>query len=380
MKAANGPMRWRNGWARQPHTGGPTSQAATLVGSTPSPFAPRCVFSSLRAIDVYAAARRLRGVVPRTPLRFSEALSARAGTRVHLKLESEQLTGSFKVRGAFNAIAAMPEEVRARGVVASSAGNHGLGVAFAARHFAIPARIWVPSTAPVVKKQGIAKLGAEVDDTEPDYDAAMVTAKAWARTHGSTFINPCLGDTLLAGQGTVALEIIEELPDVDTAVVCVGGGGLLGGMGSLLRRVAPDVRIVGVQSVNTAAMAKSVQAGRVVEIASVPTLADGLAGQIDDDALDIGLHALDEMITLEEDEIAAAIAWLHEHEGLRVEGSGAVGVGALLHARVRELGACVAVVVSGSNIDAEKHRAVLASHGTHDFSARAAGARPAPAP
>ena len=285
--------------------------------------------------------------------------------RVHLKLESEQLTGSFKVRGAFNAIAALSDEVRSRGVVASSAGNHGLGVAFAAQHFGIRARIFVPSTAPVVKKRGIAEMGAEVDDSEPDYDAAMVTAKAWARDHGSTFINPCLGDTLLAGQGTVALEIIEELPELDTAVVCVGGGGLLGGMGSLLRRVAPHVRIVGVQSVNTAAMAKSVQAGRVVEIPSVPTLADGLAGQIDEDALDIGRHALDEMITLTEEEIGAAIAWLHEHEGLRVEGSGAVGVGALLHGRVRELGECVAVVVSGSNIDAEKHRAVLATHGAH---------------
>ena len=334
------------------------------------------MFSSLRAIDVFAAARRLSGVVPRTPLRFSQALSDLAGARVLLKLESEQLTGSFKVRGAFNAIAALSEEVRARGVVASSAGNHGLGVAFAARHFGIRARIYVPVTAPVVKKRGIAELGAEVDDSEPDYDAAMVTAKAWARQHGSTYINPCLGDTLLAGQGTVALEIIEELPELDTAVVCVGGAGLLGGMGSLLRRVAPHVRIVGVQSVNTAAMAKSVQAGRVVEIPSVPTLADGLAGQIDEDALDIGRHALDEMITLTEEEIGAAIAWLHEHEGLRVEGSGAVGVGALLHGRVRELGDCVAVVVSGSNIDAEKHRAVLATHDAHVSAGPTAAVRP----
>ena len=321
------------------------------------------VFEALRAVDIYLAAKRLRGLVPRTPLRRSDALSTLTGRDVWLKLESQQLTGSFKVRGAFNAIAALPDDVRARGVVASSAGNHGMGVAFAAHHFGIPARIFVPSTAPKVKKQGIARLGAEVDDSEPDYDAAMVAAKAWARTHASTFINPCLGDTLLAGQGTVALEIIEELPQLDTVVVCVGGGGLLGGMGSLLRRVAPHVRIIGVQSVNTAAMARSLAAGRLVEIPSVPTLADGLAGQIDDEALDIGQHALDEMITLEEEEIATAIAWLQEREGLTVEGSGAVGVGALLHGRVREPGDCVAVVVSGSNIDAEKHRAVLEAHG-----------------
>lgn len=320
------------------------------------------MFSDLRPIDVFAAAKRLQGTVPRTTLRLSRELSDISGADVHLKLESEQITGSFKVRGAFNAIAALPEEVRERGVVASSAGNHGLGVAFAARHFGIQARIFVPRTAPKVKKEGIAKLGAEVDDSEPDYDAAMVAAKQLARERGAMFINPCLGDMLLAGQGTVALEILEELPEVQTVVVCVGGGGLLGGMGSLLRRVAPHVRIVGVQSVNTAAMARSLDAGALVEIPSVPTLADGLAGQIDDEALDIGRNALDEMITLEEEEIAAAIAWLHRHEDLIVEGSGAVGVGALLGGRVRELRSPVAVVVSGSNIDAERHQGVLSAH------------------
>ena len=320
------------------------------------------MFDDLRPIDIFAAAKRLQGTVPRTPLRLSKELSGIAGADVHLKLECEQITGSFKVRGAFNAIAALPDEVRERGVVASSAGNHGLGVAFAARHFGISARIFVPRTAPKVKKEGIAALGAEVDDSEPDYDAAMVAAKKLARERGAMFINPCLGDTLLAGQGTVALEILEELPEVETVVVCVGGGGLLGGMGSLLRRVAPHVLIVGVQSVNTAAMARSLDAGALVEIPSVPTLADGLAGQIDDEALDIGRHALDEMITLEEEEIASAIAWLHRHERLVVEGSGAVGVGALLGGRVRELRSPVAVVVSGSNIDAERHQGVLSAH------------------
>lgn len=321
------------------------------------------MFSDLRALDVFLAAKRLRGVVRRTTLRHSPALTAMAGGDVFLKLESEQITGSFKLRGAFNAIAALPAEVRERGVAASSAGNHGLGVAYSARHFGIPARIFVPATAPQVKKRGIAELGAVVDDSQPDYDAAMVAAKAWAREHGAMFINPCLGDTLLAGQGTVALEILEELPEVQTVIVCVGGAGLLGGMGSLLRRVAPSVRIIGVQSVNTAAMARSLTAGRLVEIPSVPTLADGLAGQIDEEALDIGRHALDEMITLEEAEIGAAIAWLHRTEGVLAEGSGAVGVGALLHHRVREPRAPLAVIVSGSNIDAERHRGVLERHG-----------------
>ncbi|HUF26459.1 MAG TPA: pyridoxal-phosphate dependent enzyme [Gemmatimonadaceae bacterium] len=313
------------------------------------------------AADILEAAERIRSVVPPTPLRRSEALSRIVGGDVHLKLESEQLTGSFKVRGAFNALAELPPEVRSRGVAASSAGNHGLGVAFAARHFGVPARIFVPATAPRVKKEGIAGLGARVDDSQPDYDAAMVAAKAWAREHGASFINPCLGDPLLAGQGTVASEILDALPGVRTVVVCVGGGGLLGGVGSYLREAAPHVRIAGAQSVNTAAMARSLDAGRVVEIPSLPTLADGLAGQIDDEALAIGRFALDEMVTLEEEEIGAAIAWLHHKEGLVVEGSGAVGVAALLNGRLRELQAPVAVVVTGRNIDAERHGAVLAA-------------------
>src|SRR5919199_1799982 len=181
------------------------------------------------------------------------------GGDVSLKLENEQLTGSFKLRGALNALAALPDDVRKRGVVASSAGNRGLGVAYAARELGVPATIYVPSTAPKVKRDGIARLGATLDVTQPHYDAAMVAAKAFAARRGLTFINPCLGDALLAGQGTVGLEILSELPDVASVVVPVGGGGLLGGIASIVRRLAPEVCIHGAQSVNTAAMARSVE-------------------------------------------------------------------------------------------------------------------------
>jgi threonine dehydratase len=321
------------------------------------------MFEHLRAIDVFAASGRLRGVVRRTPLRRSDALSDLAEGDVFLKMENEQLTGSFKLRGAFNALAALDAAVRGRGVVASSAGNHGLGVAHAARHFGVPATIFVPRSAPQVKKRGIAALGATVDDSEPDYDAAMVAAKRLAADRGATFVNPCLGDTLLAGQGTVGLEIIEDLPSAATIVLPVGGGGLLGGVASFVRPVAPHVRILGAQSVNTAAMARSVAADRVVPIDSVPTLADGLAGQIDEEALDIGRHALDGIVTLTEEEIAAAIAWLAREEGATVEGAGAVAPGALLSRRLAGLQAPIVVVVSGGNIDPEIHaRAVGAAH------------------
>lgn len=311
------------------------------------------------ATDILAAASLLRGVIKRTPLVHSPALSARAGVEVHLKCEQLQRTGSFKIRGAYNVLATLPTEARVRGVVASSAGNHGLGIAHAAKALGIRARIFVPATAPRVKRDGIVALGAEVDASQPDYDAAHRGAEEYAREHDMTFVNPCSGDALLAGQGTVGLEILEELPRAMTMVVPVGGGGLVGGIAALVRRVAPAIRIVGAQSARTNAMAASLAAGHRVDVAVPPTLADGLAGQIDDEGFEIGRASLDEIQTVTEQEIAAAIAWLsHEHD-LRVEGSGAVGVAALLHGRIQTLVSPVAVVLSGGNIDDLRWRAVV---------------------
>ncbi|MDB4886703.1 MAG: putative threonine dehydratase, partial [Gemmatimonadetes bacterium] len=265
--------------------------------------------------DILAAAQRLRGVVERTPLTRSTVLSALAGTDVFLKHEERQRTGSFKLRGAYNALATLSAEARERGVVASSAGNHGLGVAHAARALGIRATLFVPATAPAVKREGIIALGAEVDASFADYDAAHHAAEAFARAQRRTFVNPCAGEPLLAGQGTVALEILEELPALGTIVVPVGGGGLVGGMAALLRAVAPSAHIIGAQSDQTDAMARSLQAGCRVDVPVPPTLADGLAGQIDDVGYAIGRVAIDEMVTVSEAEIAAAIAWLAREEG-----------------------------------------------------------------
>ena len=311
------------------------------------------------AAAVLAAGHRLRGVIERTPIVPSRALSVRTGADVHLQCEHRQRTGSFKIRGAYNVLATMSSEERARGIVASSAGNHGLGLAWAARNLGIRATIFVPSTAPSVKRDGIVALGADVDTSQPDYDAAHGLAEEFAREHQMIFVNPCAGDALLAGQGTVALEILEELPNVGTMVVPVGGGGLIGGVASLVRVVAPRVRLIGVQSVKTNAMAASFAAGRRVDVAVPPTLADGLAGQIDDEGFAIGRASLDEIVTVTEHEIAEAIAWLsHEHD-MRVEGSGAVGVAALLQQRAPSLVSPVAVVVSGGNIDDARWRAIV---------------------
>jgi threonine dehydratase len=309
------------------------------------------MFADLLPTQVLAAAARIAPYIRHTELLPSPPLSLIAGSDVLLKLECRQTTGSYKLRGASNVLLTLPDAARARGVVASSAGNHGLGIAYAARTLGIAATIFVPETAPAIKRDGIAALGATIDASQPHYDAAMAAAILFAEARGSTFINPCLGNMLLAGQGTVALEILAERPDLGTLIVSVGGGGLLGGCASLLRAIAPRVRIVGAQSENTAAMARSVGARRVVEIDYLPTLADGLAGQIDADGLDIGLHALDDIVTVAEDDIGRAILWLENSHGLRVEGAGAVGVAALRAGAFGALAGPVAVILSGGNID-----------------------------
>ncbi len=308
---------------------------------------------------VRAAADRLRGVLEPSRLIRASALSETFGVDVFYKCEFENPTGSFKVRGAYNVLASMTPDERAKGVVASSAGNHGLGVAYAAHAFGVPAMLYVPSTAPQVKKDGIRALGATVNDGEPDYDAAMVVAKAHGEAHGIRFINPCVGIDLLAGQGTVALEVLDQCADVATVAICTGGGGLLGGMGVVLRALAPNVRITGAQSVETAAMTKSVAAGHVVPIPSTPTLADGLAGLIDEDGLHIGQYCADDMVLVTEEELGETIAWLWRTEGFVIEGAGAVTVAALRHGKIAEPKGPIVLLLSGRNIDASKHAALL---------------------
>ena len=326
----------------------------TSPSSIRDPATASFSFADLRPTEVLAASRRIYELVRRTPLVRSVILTELAGGDVYLKLENEQVTGSFKLRGAVNAIASLPPDVRARGVVASSAGNHGLGIAYAARYFNIPATIFVPRTAAQVKRDGIAALGATLDSTQPHYDAAMAAALSFAEEHGATFINPCFGNALIAGQGTVALEILSDLPNMASLVVNVGGGGLLGGCASIVRPLLPQARIIGAQSVKTAAMARSIAVGRVVEIEDEPTIAEGLAGQIDEAGLEIGQRSLDEIVTVSEEQIGVTIEWLWRNHGARVEGAGAVATASVLSRVVSSLPTPAAIIVSGGNIDAAK--------------------------
>ncbi len=313
------------------------------------------------ADEIRAAQARIAPHVLRTPLRYDAALSAQLGGEVLLKLECLQHGGSFKLRGALNAVMSLWPSERADGIVASSAGNHGIGVAMAAQRLGIRATIFVPSSAPAVKRDKIAALGAIVDTSQPSYDAAEDAAKAFAMRSGATFVSPCTGRSLLAGAGTVALEIFEERPDTATLVVCVGGGGLVGGMGGFVRSAAPQVRVLGAQSIKTNAMTLALAAGQAMDIPDEPTLCDGLAGRVDAEMYAQGKAALDAIATVSEDDVADAIRALHRDHGLVVEGSGAVGVAALRTGALTPTAFPTVVTISGANIERARWDALVAA-------------------
>lgn len=312
------------------------------------------------ATEMRAAHARIAPFVARTPLVHDAELSERAGGTVLLKLECLQHGGSFKLRGALNAVMALTESARRDGIVASSAGNHGIGVAMAAQRLGVRATVFVPSTAPAVKRDKIAALGAIVDASQPSYDAAEDAAKAYAAQSGATFVSPCTGRHLLAGAGTVALEIFDERPETSTLVVCVGGGGLVGGMGGFVRDAARHVRVLGAQSIKTNAMTLALAAGHAVDIPDEPTLCDGLAGRVDAEMYAQGKAAIDEIATVEESDVAEAMRFLHRRHQLVVEGSGAVGVAALLRGALKPAAFPTVVTVSGGNVERARFDAVLA--------------------
>jgi threonine dehydratase len=308
--------------------------------------------------QVYGAARRISGKVRRTPLVRSEALSSRCGTDVLLKLECWQRTGSFKVRGAFNAVGRLSEKDRGRGLVTASAGNHGQAVALAARAYGARATVFVPAGAPLTKRRRIEQFGADLRTEAADYDEAELLAREHARAQGAHFVHAFSAGDVVAGQGTIGLELLTEAAGMDEVLVPVGGGGLIGGVGVVLRTVLPHIRIVGVQSTRTTAMHDAFVAGHVVEVPVPPTLADGLAGCTDEAAYQLARAVVDEMVLVEEDEIAHAIRALYQDDGVVAEGAGAVAVAALLSGRVRVSGPTV-VLITGGNIDGGRLAQIL---------------------
>ncbi len=303
--------------------------------------------------SIEKAYERVSDVVHRTPFSYAPILSQMSGYEVYLKKENLQRTGAFKLRGAFNKIASLIEAGDRGGVVTASAGNHAQGVAFSAKHFGIDATIVMPESTPLTKVMGVKEFGANVILHGANYDEAYAYALKFGEENNYKFVHPFEDDEVMSGQGTVALEIIEEMKDLDAMVVCVGGGGLISGMSVASKALNPDCKIIGISAAGAPAMKYSYDAKTPIDTTSVRTIADGIAVR-DTSPITLGyiLDNVDVFETVGEDEIAAAILFLLEKQKVLVEGAGAVGVAALLHGKIDlPKGSKVAVVLSGGNID-----------------------------
>ena len=303
--------------------------------------------------DVVAARDRVAGTAQRTPLVEAESLSALLGAPVHLKLESLQPTGSFKVRGAANRLLAMTEEERARGVVTVSTGNHGRAVAYVGGRLGVPVTVCISELVPANKVAALRATGAELVIAGVSQDEAAEHAAELERGRGLTLVHPFDDPLVIAGQGTLALELLEQLPELDTVLVPLSGGGLVSGVALALKSARPEVRVVAVSAAATPVMLRSVEAGAPVELAEVRTLADSLGGGIgaaNRFTLPLVRELVDEHVVVSEEQIGEAMAHLLMEERLVVEGAAAVGVAALLGGQVR-LGRRAVVVVSGRNVD-----------------------------
>lgn len=299
---------------------------------------------------ILEARERLRGIVQRTGLVAFPALSTEESI-LYLKTEDLQNTGSFKVRGAYIKIAGLTEEERAAGVIASSAGNHAQGVALAALQFGVPATIVMPTGAPLSKVKATMELGAKVVLHGTVYDDAYEEARRIQKETGATFIHPFDDPLVIAGQGTIGLEIMDDLPDVDTIVVPIGGGGLASGVAAAVKLLHPEVKVIGVQASGAAGMKASFEAGHVVCLPSAKTIADGIAvKQPGELTFEMCRKFLDDIVTVDDDEIAQAILLLMEKGKMVAEGAGAAPVAAIMSQKIERRGNVVALV-SGGNID-----------------------------
>lgn len=272
--------------------------------------------------------------------------------RFYLKADCLQKTGAFKLRGAYYKLSTLTDEEKARGVIACSAGNHAQGVAFAARDMGIPATICIPAGAPLSKIEATRSYGANVVLVPGVYDDAHAEAVRLRDEQGLTFIHPFDDERVMAGQGTIGLEIAEQLPDVDVVLVPIGGGGLIAGVASALRQLKPTCRIIGVQAAGAASMADSLRAGHILTLPEVHTVADGIQVKTPGEkTFAICREAVDEVVTVGEAEIASAILTVLERQKLMVEGAGAVGVAAAMYGELDLRGKTVCALLSGGNLD-----------------------------
>lgn len=303
--------------------------------------------------DVLAAQDRVAETSRHTPLDYSHTFSAMTGAAVHLKLETFQRTGSFKIRGATNRIATLTEAERAAGVVAASAGNHAQGVALAASRIGVDSTIVMPEHAPVSKVEATRNYGAEVVLAGADYDEAAERAHEIERDEGRTYVHAFDDWAVMAGQGTIGLEIVEDLPEVETVVVPIGGGGLIAGVATAVTERLPDARVIGVQAEGASSAAESLAKGQRVERDQVDTIADGIATRtIGEQTFEVIRDRVDEVVTVSDSEIAVALTSLLERSKTLVEGAGAVPLAALCEGAFDyDDGEVVVPVLSGGNVD-----------------------------
>ena len=299
---------------------------------------------------IYQAAYTLKGVARKTDLLYAQNL--RHDAQIYLKTENLQVTGSFKLRGAYNKIASLTPEQRAAGILACSAGNHAQGVALSATRMGAHSIVCMPDGAPISKVEATKRLGAEVRLVPGAYDDAYEYACRLQEESGATFIHPFNDELVMAGQGTIGLEILDQLPDVEAVIVPVGGGGLLAGVAFAIKNLNPKVKVYGVQAENAPSMVRSFREDGIITLDTVATFADGIAVKTPGDlTYAMAKQYVDEMVSVSEDEIAAAILALIEQQKLIAEGAGAVSVAAAMFRKVPIEGKKAVCLVSGGNID-----------------------------
>jgi threonine dehydratase len=302
--------------------------------------------------DVQAARARIGAAIYCSPCAYSETVSRMAGARVFFKLDNLQMTGSFKERGALNKLLSLSPDERKNGVIAASAGNHGLAVAFHAQRLGIPATIVMPRFAPLIKVSWARRYGAEVILAGVDFDEALAEAQRLQRERGSLFIPAFDDPAVIAGQGTLGLELLEQAPELDAVLVPVGGGGLIGGIALALKQSGFNGRVIGVQAERVPGMQAALEAGHPVSLPSAPTIADGIAvRRVGELTLPLVRRYVDAIVTASEAEIARAILLLLENEKTVVEGAAATPLAALLNRPLGLNGQTVVLVLSGGNID-----------------------------
>ncbi len=305
--------------------------------------------------DVEEAKRCLTGVAERTGLIHNKYLCDMTGAEVYLKPENLQMTGSFKLRGAYNRIAHLTDDEKKKGVVSSSAGNHAQGVAYAATKFGVKSTIVMPKPAPISKIKATKALGAEVVLCGDIYDEAYQKALDIQHETGAVFVHPFDDPMVMAGQGTIGMEILEDLPDADIVICPIGGGGLISGLAVALKSLKPSVKVIGVQTANAQSMYRSFKAGKLDICDCKPTLADGISVKVPGDiTFEVVKKYLDDIVLVSEDEIADAMFVLLSKAKIVAEGAGAVPTAAILNNHVDVKGKKVVSLVSGGNIDMDR--------------------------